>query len=88
MRITCPFCGQRDLAEYSYHGDAESNADRPAETSSDQLPWNTHIYDRKNPAGRHNELWQHSGGCRSFLTVTRDTRTHDIAAVKIMESNA
>jgi len=33
---------------------------------------------RPNPAGAHRELWHHSFGCRSWLIVTRDTRTHEV----------
>ncbi|TIV08741.1 MAG: sarcosine oxidase subunit delta, partial [Mesorhizobium sp.] len=31
-----------------------------------------------NPAGDHNEIWQHSGGCRAHLRVVRNTITHEI----------
>jgi len=33
---------------------------------------------RDNPSGLHQEYWYHGGGCRSWLVVTRNTRTHDI----------
>ncbi len=29
------------------------------------------------------ELWYHAFGCRSWLRVTRDTRTHEIFAVEL-----
>jgi sarcosine oxidase subunit delta len=35
----------------------------------------------KNPAGPHREFWQHVMGCRQWLVVERDTRTHTIASV-------
>jgi len=37
---------------------------------------------RDNPSGNHQELWYHGGGCRSWLVVTRNTRTHEISDVK------
>ncbi len=41
--------------------------------------WHDYVYLRDNPAGPHRELWQHVSGCRAWLVVTRDTRTHEIA---------
>ena len=37
-----------------------------------------YVYPRDNPAGPHRELWYHLGGCRAWLVVNRDTRTHEI----------
>ena len=79
MLITCPYCGPRDLAEFAYQGDG--NRTRPDPASMDQHAWNAYVYDRHNPAGAHHEIWQHSGGCRAHLAVTRDTLTHAITSV-------
>lgn len=72
MRIHCPFCGERDSSEFTYLGDATVR--RP--TVPEQFFEATYL--RDNPAGRHEELWYHGFGCRSWLRVTRDTRTHEI----------
>ncbi|MFZ2102190.1 MAG: sarcosine oxidase subunit delta family protein [Oricola sp.] len=80
MIITCPHCGPRDLAEFSYQGDATRT--RPDPASSDQAAWNAYVYDRDNPAGDHREFWQHSGGCRKHLVVTRNTLTHAISDIR------
>jgi len=37
---------------------------------------------RDNPAGAHRELWQHVGGCRAWLVVTRNSVTHAILEVE------
>ena len=79
MLITCPYCGPRDLSEYTYQGDG--NRARPEPSSTDQQAWNAYVYDRVNTAGDHREIWQHSGGCRAHLAVTRDTLTHAISKV-------
>ena len=76
MLITCPYCGPRDVAEFTYQGDA--NRTRPEPGSSDAAAWNAYVYDRENTAGRHRDFWQHSGGCRAHLLVVRDTLTHAI----------
>ena len=44
--------------------------------------WAGYVYLRDNPAGAHRELWQHTGGCRAWLVVTRDTVTHAISFVE------
>ncbi|WP_439360465.1 sarcosine oxidase subunit delta [Bradyrhizobium sp. DASA03007] len=76
MRIECPFCGPRDVSEFGYYGDAKR---RPAASMSDaSRQVYEAVYLRDNPAGRHEDLWYHSGGCRSWLKVTRDTRTHEV----------
>lgn len=79
MRIACPYCGKRDLSEFTYLGDATIT--RPEPASEDQSSWNSFVYDRTNPAGMHKEFWQHSGGCRQTLIVERSTLTHDIKSV-------
>ena len=79
MIITCPYCGPRDLSEFAYQGDG--NRTRPDQHSTDQNAWNAYVYDRLNPAGEHEEIWQHAGGCRAHLAVTRNTLTHEISKV-------
>jgi heterotetrameric sarcosine oxidase delta subunit len=79
MIITCPHCGPRDLIEFSYQGDA--TLERPDQASTDQAAWAAYVYDRGNPAGDHREYWQHAGGCRRHLVVTRNTLTHVISDV-------
>jgi methylglutamate dehydrogenase subunit B len=80
MLITCSYCGPRDVSEFTYQGEA----DRPAPKlgSTDMAAWNTYVYGRANPAGDHREHWQHSGGCRAHLLVTRSTVTHRISDVR------
>jgi len=77
--IRCPWCGERDLAEYYYGGDATVR--RPAQDAGLKA-WHDYVYLRDNPKGPHQELWQHSSGCREFLVVTRDTLTHAISDVR------
>lgn len=84
MRINCPHCGLRDLAEFTYHGDARHARTRPEPSSKNTAAWNTWVYDRENPAGTHEELWQHIGGCRAFVRVMRNTVTHEIEDVKAL----
>jgi sarcosine oxidase subunit delta len=78
MRIPCPFCGARDLHEFTYLGDAAPK--RPdAATDNASASFFDYVYLRDNPAGPHREFWYHGLGCRSWLVVERDTRTHAIS---------
>ena len=86
MIITCPYCGPRDVSEFTYQGDG--NRTRPAPASSDQAAWNAYVYERLNPAGDHNEIWQHAGGCRAHLAVVRNTLTHKISSVGFARDGA
>ncbi|MET0576371.1 MAG: sarcosine oxidase subunit delta [Mesorhizobium sp.] len=87
MRIACPFCGERELGEFTYLGDAAPK--RPSVFAADgseqpeaQDAFNDYVYLRDNIAGEMTESWYHGGGCRSWLTITRSTTTHQIKAVK------
>ena len=78
MRIPCPFCGSRDAHEFAYLGDATVARPDPAQPEAATL-FHDYVYLRDNPAGSHRELWYHASGCRQWLEVTRDTRSHAIA---------
>jgi heterotetrameric sarcosine oxidase delta subunit len=75
LLIPCPWCGVRAQIEFTYGGDA--TVVRPPAGAS-QAAWIEFVYLRDNPAGPHEELWQHSAGCRQWFRVRRDTHTHEI----------
>lgn len=77
MRIPCPYCGARSSHEFAYLGDAAPK--RPDPASPDAIEaFHDYVYQRDNVAGVMEELWYHASGCRRWLKVTRDTRTHAI----------
>jgi sarcosine oxidase subunit delta len=78
MRIDCPHCGERNASEFLYRGDA--SVKRPQTPDPDAFF--DFVYIRQNAAGPMKEFWFHSGGCRSWLIVTRDTVTHEIMSVE------
>ena len=84
MRIVCPFCGERELSEFAYHGDAGAGRPNP-DVPEAQTRFFEAVYLRENPMGRHAELWYHAFGCRSIVRVTRDTRTHVIHDVELLK---
>jgi len=79
IRIPCPFCGERDHSEFAYGGDATvvyPELDAPRED------WIKAVFERENICGKQQETWQHVNGCRMWLTVERDTMTHEIFSVR------
>ena len=83
MRIPCPYCGPRGNEEFTYLGDA-TRARVPIRLAPDAAQaFYDYVYLRDNPSGHHRELWYHGGGCRSWLVVTRNTRTHEISDVDV-----
>ena len=95
MRIECPYCGSRDLREFSFLGDAESagaalaDATAAAAAVADRGSSEVErVYLRDNVAGRHRGLWYHEAGCRSWLAIERDTVTHEIFSVAFAQGTA
>ena len=85
MRITCPYCGERDFQEFTYLG---ADIQRPGPNAPDaENAFFDYVYMRENPAGPFAELWYHSGGCRSWLRVLRDTRNHEISNAALAKAS-
>ncbi len=84
MRLNCPLCGERDRREFYYQGDAIM-LERPA--GDDPSVWAEWLHLRDNPAGRTRDLWHHEAGCGSWLVVSRDTVTHEIHDVELVEAD-
>ena len=83
MRIACPFCGERELGEFTYLGDATPV--RPAVeigAAGEADAFFDYVYLRDNFAGEMREYWYHGGGCRSWLVIGRNTATHEIRTVE------
>jgi methylglutamate dehydrogenase subunit B len=74
MLIPCPHCGRRPVEEFTFLGDATPT--RPS--NPDDPNWYSYVYERENPRGPINEFAHHSGGCRAWLVVSRDTKTHEV----------
>src|SRR5207253_10850936 len=85
-RLDSCYCGARGHAQFASPADASV----PGPPADPGLPlddvarraWVDYVYLRDNPAGIHRELWQHVAGCRAWLVVTRDVRTHAILKVE------
>lgn len=80
MIILCPHCGPRDSSEFYFRGEAPSH--RP-EYDAGTTAFVDYVYGRANVAGAQKEHWYHAAGCRNWLLMERDTRTHAILSVKL-----
>jgi len=86
LLIECPWCGPRDQSEYSCGGEAHIGRPLNPERLTDQ-EWGDYLFNRKNPKGRHYELWCHTAGCRRWFNVVRDTVSYQIEAVYLIGEN-
>ena len=78
--INCPHCGRRTTDEFYIKGDASKQ--RPAAIGDGTMDkWHDYVHIRDNVRGRMAEHWHHTGGCRQWLVVERDTVSHEIYAV-------
>ncbi len=75
MKIPCPHCGERDVAEFRYGGDSKK---RPAHGKGSQKHWHDYVFLFENPKGPHEEYWHHVLGCRQWFKVKRNTATNEI----------
>jgi heterotetrameric sarcosine oxidase delta subunit len=82
MRLPCPYCGSRDVSEFAYLGDAKAKRPDP-DGEGAEAAFYEYAYLRDNPAGPHREFWYHAQGCRSWLVVERDTRTHEVLSARL-----
>ena len=77
LKITCPFCGPRNESEF-VHGGPEKPR-RPEDPAAlGDADWIDHLTVPDNPMGPLREKWWHLRGCGQWVTITRDTVSHDI----------
>ena len=76
--IRCPHCGMRPKEEFSIRGDASPVRPKP---EAKFAAWDDYLHSRDNVRGMMHEHWQHSGGCRRWLVVERDTFSHEVHSV-------
>ena len=87
MIIDHPLLGPRDINEFMYLGDA-SLLNRPKwDSEYAEHSFYEYLYLRKNVAGVHKELWFHQQGDRSWLVISRNTLTHEITKVDLVDNS-
>lgn len=74
--VTCPWCGDREVSEFSYGGEAHIARPEAPETLSDE-EWGDYVFFRSNTKGVHFERWVHTHGCRRWFNAVRNTVTDE-----------
>jgi heterotetrameric sarcosine oxidase delta subunit len=78
--IRCPYCGERDMSDFAYGG--EAHIARPPDSGSmSNEEWAGYVFQRSNPKGPFAERWNHQAGCRRWFNMLRNTATDEILAV-------
>jgi len=80
LLIKCPYCGPRDEIEFTCGGEAHIKRPLQPDELSDE-EWADYLFMRKNIRGRQHEQWVHSGGCRRWFNVERDSVDYRIIRV-------
>ncbi|MDJ0894186.1 MAG: sarcosine oxidase subunit delta [Alphaproteobacteria bacterium] len=80
LRIDCPWCGPRDLREFSYGGEAHIARPRQPGTLGDD-EWADYLFNNSNTKGLFRERWMHAHGCGRWFNVVRNTVTDEILAI-------
>jgi sarcosine oxidase subunit delta len=74
--VPCPFCGPRDVGEFSFGGETISRPSNPDQVKT--VDWAHYVYDRKNIDGPQTEWWYHRQGCSQWFEAERDTVTNRV----------
>ena len=78
--INCPYCGERDQAEFACGGEAHIvRPKNPPDLTDDQ--WAEYLFIRKNNKGLQFERWNHAFGCRQWFNLARNTATDEIVKI-------
>ena len=80
MLIPCPWCGNRDEAEFSYGGEVTTE---PDPIVSDDKDWADYVFNVNGEPGIRREWWHH-GPSGIWFILERDTRTDTV--VQILDS--
>lgn len=79
MLLECPWCGPRNVSEFSHVGEQTS---RPDPATADPAAWRAYLYLRSNPAGWTTETWYHRAGCRQHFVAERHTVTNEVRTTR------
>lgn len=77
MRLTCPYCGERDQREFTPRGAAVALSMPSEGATPEEL--DDYLHNRDNPAGDTRDLWYHAP-CGTWIVAHRNTVTHEIHA--------
>jgi heterotetrameric sarcosine oxidase delta subunit len=73
-RLTCPYCGPRELCEFEFRKTVPAEADTAV----------ARVYLRVDRPDLSVEHWQHVQGCRAWLLVRRNPTTGAVLAIQML----
>ena len=73
MVISCPFCGERDIAEFEFRRTLDESGDTAVQR----------LYFRLADPACSIEHWQHVRGCRTWLELQRDLSTGQVLRASV-----
>jgi heterotetrameric sarcosine oxidase delta subunit len=73
LEVPCPNCGLRPFTEFTFGGEWR---ELDAATAEEDF---ARVYLPENPEGPQRERWFHVMGCKTWTTLTRDTRTNEVS---------
>lgn len=83
--IECPFCGPRDECEFVYGGPVREKRPSSTQHLTDD-DWLDYLLVPANPIGDVAERWWHARGCGSWITLLRNTVTHEVTITTEMQA--
>ena len=72
--FTCPFCGPRNLEEFSFHKTLPNVAGGEFKQ----------VYLRRDTPTLSDEHWQHRYGCRAWLRVRRNPSSGEVLEIELL----
>jgi sarcosine oxidase delta subunit len=73
-RLSCPFCGLRELEEFEFHKTLPNAGDSPV----------ARAYERIDSLTESREHWQHVRGCRAWLEIHRNPSTGAVLFARLL----
>jgi sarcosine oxidase subunit delta len=82
LLLTCPNCGERNVSEFRFAGEAKHRPPNPEDPGPEGTPdaaWAAYLHMKENKLGVQTEWWGHSAGCGTWFLAERHTKTQEIA---------
>ncbi|MFQ5614185.1 MAG: sarcosine oxidase subunit delta [Anaerolineae bacterium] len=81
--LTCPNCGERNVAEFRFGGEYNPRPANPAAASNEE--WVDYLYLKENKLGVQKEWWYHRAGCGLWFLAERHTKTQVVQQTYLWE---
>jgi sarcosine oxidase, subunit delta len=81
--LTCPNCGERNVAEFRFGGEYNPRPDGSTEVP--RAAWADYLYLKENKLGVQKEWWYHRAGCGLWFLAERHTKTQVVTKTFLWE---